>query len=466
MSLSVHFRPCLYLLLAAWTIANTSCASVLIRRGVELLLDDKPVRLVGYGDYGTLSERDFEYEMFFERLAQNRINFTRVWVNYHWTQSLSPYSRRSNGKYDLEAPSSAFYERLHSFVRYAESKGVVVQICLFDANGQESDGCKLRWARSPFNRANNVNGYLDSPGDYDDLQTPVWDKVHAPMVDRVVDTVGGFGNVIYEICNEPDTSDPGISLAFQEAVASRLRQRLGALTGSKLISVNLGRLWREDKSLDLSSEYNRWANTSPDVDVISIHVSQNGNTPIAGYRAVDKPVIISNDGDRTQQTDKQPGSSITCAGATRGWNENDRLLMTGNMLSIAFNEEILGAPGGQGHVEFLDKGLMDSSWITLDYNPRVSMVNENVLKLLSTFKPTALHFGAVAIIGLPVVYVDASNPGGEDGSEVRPFNTIAEGYAAAADGAELVIGSGEYQENVSFTKRMTVTGRKGNVVIR
>ncbi|MBZ0251898.1 MAG: right-handed parallel beta-helix repeat-containing protein, partial [Candidatus Methylomirabilis sp.] len=77
----------------------------------------------------------------------------------------------------------------------------------------------------------------------------------------------------------------------------------------------------------------------------------------------------------------------------------------------------------------------------------------------------------------PTVFVDASNASGiEDGSADHPFNTIAEGVAAAADGAIVQIAAGVYAESLSIAGRSvglyasagpdatSVTGAAGSTV--
>jgi hypothetical protein len=73
----------------------------------------------------------------------------------------------------------------------------------------------------------------------------------------------------------------------------------------------------------------------------------------------------------------------------------------------------------------------------------------------------------------PVVYVDWSNTGTEDGSLAHPFNTVTEGAYRAAPGATVSIESGNYSETlvISHTgylvidRPMTLIGTNGIVTI-
>ena len=56
------------------------------------------------------------------------------------------------------------------------------------------------------------------------------------------------------------------------------------------------------------------------------------------------------------------------------------------------------------------------------------------------------------------IYVDADNDGDEDGDEDDPFNTIAEALAEADDGDEIFIEKGEYNEDLTIKKEISLFG--------
>ncbi len=67
---------------------------------------------------------------------------------------------------------------------------------------------------------------------------------------------------------------------------------------------------------------------------------------------------------------------------------------------------------------------------------------------------------------LPIVYVDKSYVGVEDGTEFRPYNTVSEAVAAYGPGALLSIKSASFIESpLTFTKRGTVRATNGAVDI-
>ncbi len=72
---------------------------------------------------------------------------------------------------------------------------------------------------------------------------------------------------------------------------------------------------------------------------------------------------------------------------------------------------------------------------------------------------------AVEIASGADVYVDGAHWGIELGTELSPYNTIAEGYDAAYPGDRLRIKAGTYNENLTFRKIMKITARDGTVAI-
>jgi hypothetical protein len=80
-----------------------------------------------------------------------------------------------------------------------------------------------------------------------------------------------------------------------------------------------------------------------------------------------------------------------------------------------------------------------------------------VFLLLSLGPASGLARPALAQAG--TVYVDTDNTSGtEDGTPAYPYNTIAEGIAAAPAGATVLVAPGTYYENVTVNKDLTLRG--------
>jgi hypothetical protein len=347
-------------------VATLSAHSVtLTRSGSRLLIDGEPVRLVGYGCYGMVSESSFESEIFLENLSHHRVNFVRVWVLFHWTNDLTPFTGNRADKYDLLSQNDSFYSRLKDFVRMAEERRIVVQVCLFDGVALTGDSSSNRWPKFPYNLANNLQGYLTSPGQFNDIPSDWWSGASRPLIDRVVDELGDFGNVIYEAMNEPDTHGVDTSSPqFNPAVVDRLYERLHRpeYGGSKIISVN-----------PEASVLRNWAISSDKVDLVSYHI-KDPQTP-SSIGDIGKPLLFSNDGDDSQKTE-----------AFGGLAPAERLARIEAMLNHTFPN---GKVDGIRHFECLDKGLYGSTWLSEDYAPRHENRNQGILQLLSEFLPSA-----------------------------------------------------------------------------
>lgn len=336
---------------------------ILIRNGNILEYNGSPIRLIGYGDYGLVSEEDFDYGMFLDKIANYNLNLVRIWVNYHWVKSLSPFEKNSFGEYDLYSPSQKYNDRLKDFVAYAEGKGIIVQVTLFDAVALQDKG--NRWRYFPYNTINNVHDFILSNQTSEFVATsgPVW-NVQEQLISQVAAHLGDYGNIIYEIMNEPNSHGVAIE-PFHSTATSTLRAALEPYTGSKIISVNI-----EDDS-DLA-----WAQAN--ADLVAIHVHHPASRA-DNYNNISIPVIISNDGDETQGTQAQ-GSE---------YNASKREKRTKCFLQKTFGT---GAVYGHNHFEFLDKGINGDSWRTTppDYNPRASNVDEGILNVLNPFPDSGI----------------------------------------------------------------------------
>ena len=344
----------------------------------------QPVRLLAYGDYGLLAEGVFNHNTFFANLTAYGANFVRVWVNYHWTNELTPFVKTQGGtnpRYRLLTPNPDFYARLRQFVEDAQAWGVVVQVCLFDGVALSTSRAN-RWNWTPYNDARNVDvSYLQSATRLANFNNPghaLWRDVNLGLTRNVVDTLGDLNNVIYEVMNEPVSHGIDVNRhTFTEAVVAELYDRLQWYSGSKVIGVNV------ETGPGASNVFN-WAVNDPRVDVLSYHVSSPAQA--GQFNDLPKPVIISNDGDLSDHTyahcvQHALGNCDQLAGPRR-------LERIGAILDHTF----AGEPAvGYKHAEVLDKGLNGASWLSgtstsaPNYNPRNQNIAYDILELLSWY---------------------------------------------------------------------------------
>lgn len=162
----------------------------------------KPTVIVGSGEhYGAVMNLDFNYDTYLKTLQADGLNTTRLFTGAYYEKpgafgiqknTMAPAEdrlilpwKKVNDKYDLTAWNEAFFTRLHDFMKKAEQRGVIVEVCLF------SSYYGAGWSYHPFNGNNNVN------------QTPV--------------------NLA---ANKVNTLDNGAVLKFQEAYTRKLVQEL------------------------------------------------------------------------------------------------------------------------------------------------------------------------------------------------------------------------------------------------
>jgi hypothetical protein len=116
-------------------------------------------------------------------------------------------------RFDLARFDPEYFDRLAARVKAAGDRGMYLSVMLFEGWAVQF---RDAWATHPFNRANNVNG-IDADGDGDGRGVEFYTVVETPMgrqvlaaqenyLRKVVDTVGGFDNVLYEVCNEAGSS--------------------------------------------------------------------------------------------------------------------------------------------------------------------------------------------------------------------------------------------------------------------
>ncbi|MBN1507191.1 MAG: hypothetical protein JW955_10120 [Sedimentisphaerales bacterium] len=168
----------------------------------------------------------FDYDKYIDWMAKLNHNFMRMWTwelvtwdtkangeGKHHTTAPQAYARTGPGNaldgkptFDLTKYDSAYFERLTKRIAAARERGIYVSIMLFEGWGlQFAPGA---WEGHPFNPKNNING-IDGDANHDgkgveihELGNQAVTDIQQAYVRKVVDTVNGFDNVLYEISNE------------------------------------------------------------------------------------------------------------------------------------------------------------------------------------------------------------------------------------------------------------------------
>ncbi len=159
-----------------------------------------------------------DYRAYLDAMAAHKVNYGRVWHLLVWssTEAYFPWARDGGGKavdglskFDLSHWDNTFWSRLRDACAYAQSKGIIMSIMLFDECGIEAPqgSGDRRWDCHPFNPNNNVNGLsLPTSGggvpSFYSLSNSKLKSLQEAYVAKMISETSGYPNVIYEICNE------------------------------------------------------------------------------------------------------------------------------------------------------------------------------------------------------------------------------------------------------------------------
>jgi len=190
----------------------------------HLLFRGRPTVVVTSAEhYGAVLNPDFDYIKYLDTLAQDELNYTRVFSGSYvepagafgianndlapapgrflapWARSATAGYANGGNKFDLDKWSPEFFERLRGFVSEAGKREIIVEITLFSSIYGDA-----QWKVNPFNPANNVNATDIS--DRRLVNTLDNGKIlgyQEQLTRKLVSELSGFDNVLFEIQNEP-----------------------------------------------------------------------------------------------------------------------------------------------------------------------------------------------------------------------------------------------------------------------
>jgi len=218
--------------------------------GHYFLWRGKPTILITSGEhYGVLLNLDFDYVRYFQALARDKLNHTRVFSGTYRevpgsfgitdnplapkpNRYICPWARRGK-KFDLAKWDANYFARLKKLMAAARKAGVVVEMTLF---------CPLYrdelWRASPMNAANNVNGVGKC------RRTDVLTLKHKSLVEvqtavtrKIVTELNGFDNLYFEVCNEPYFG--GVTGEWQDRITDTIIRTEADLPRKHLVSMNI-----------------------------------------------------------------------------------------------------------------------------------------------------------------------------------------------------------------------------------
>jgi hypothetical protein len=205
----------------------------------------KAVYLAGsyQNPYNLLSNGTQDFLAYFDFLAQQNHNFTRVWAweQAPWTYDQNgemvftqqPYQRMGPGtaldgglKFDITRFNQAYFDQLRDRIIAAGQRGIYVSLILFEGFSTQRQVRQVNpWLGDPFQSENNING-VDADSNRDgrgaeffSLSSPSVTALQEAFIRKVVDTLNDLDNVLYEISGD---TLPG-SLAWQNHMVEYLK---------------------------------------------------------------------------------------------------------------------------------------------------------------------------------------------------------------------------------------------------
>ena len=169
----------------------------------------------------------FDFDAYLDWLVDHGHNFIRLWRweqfksqvgggAVHACMSPQPWARTGSGqatdgkpKFDLTKFDDAHFSRLRERVTKAQSKGIYVDVMLFEGFGLHLTPAPDNVEGHPFHAKNNVNGIgIESIVDYMRLTLdPRIQELQIAYIGKVLDTVHDLPNVLYEVANEASGQD-------------------------------------------------------------------------------------------------------------------------------------------------------------------------------------------------------------------------------------------------------------------
>jgi hypothetical protein len=199
----------------------------------------------------TQPPEEFDFPFYLEWMKKYNHNFIRLWTweLLNWdthgirkkaaqVNMVSPHTWMRTGpgnaidgklRFDLKKHNPVYFERLKQRVKLAADYGIYVSIMLFEGWGlQFSPNAFENHPFHPDNNINGIDGDLNNDGKGIEIHTLSDDSVTAiqkDYVQRVIETVNEFDNVLFEISNEshpPSTGWQYHMIAFIKNLENKL----------------------------------------------------------------------------------------------------------------------------------------------------------------------------------------------------------------------------------------------------
>ena len=233
-----------------------------------LLYRDKPIALITATEhYGAVLNGDYDYVTYLDELARHGLNLSRTFTFYReregsigslgYANTLAPrperevlpWKRTGPGKapdgrlkFDLTQWDADYFARFRDFLAEAARRDIIVEVVLF-CNPYNTNE---RWPWFPCHKDANVNGVgggITECWQFMEARDPTVFEFQKAFVRKIVQELNDFGNIYFEICNEPSTrgrggDDSRRMAEWQLALCGVIRETEQALPKKHLIAVN------------------------------------------------------------------------------------------------------------------------------------------------------------------------------------------------------------------------------------
>lgn len=169
----------------------------------------EPVLLIGGSDDDNLFQwTDPQLKDHLDLLVSVGGNYLRNTMSDRDEGNLYAFGTAESGLYDLGQCNDEYWDRLEFFLDQTESRGIIVQLTLWDVFDLGSE----QWPHHPWNPSNNVNMEAGTWRDREDFYATVDDgdveglHFQRQFIDKLLSVSLGHGNVLYNINNESSES--------------------------------------------------------------------------------------------------------------------------------------------------------------------------------------------------------------------------------------------------------------------
>lgn len=175
--------------------------------------------------YGAVINLDFDYRAYLDVLARYGLNYTRIYAGaylepeHYFIQDNSlgprigrhclPWGRAAErgaepgyplggNRFDLDHWNPEYFTRLNDFVVQAGQRGIVVEVCMFNAMYPDT------WHKMPLYYENNIQGVGNCEcKDFQTVKDQTLLAYQKAYVAKITTELNAYANIILEVCDEP-----------------------------------------------------------------------------------------------------------------------------------------------------------------------------------------------------------------------------------------------------------------------